>query len=91
MGPPPERAPAPALAGALGHSALPALASHGTPQAAPQEAAPAAEEPAGQQQEDQGQSPTHIDDIVDQVMRRLRQQLALEHERAGGYLSHLLR
>lgn len=88
----PEPAPAPALAGALAHSALPALASHGTPQTGPAEPAPVADMPAGQH-DDQGQEqpPMHIDDIVDQVMRRLRRQLALEHERAGGYLSHLLR
>jgi hypothetical protein len=46
--------------------------------------------------EGQAHSPSHpaevdIDQIVDQVLIRVRRQLMLEHERSGGFPSHFMR
>lgn len=64
--------------------------SHAWVSARPRQSMAPAEEPAEQPEAAQAAMPA-VDDLVAQVLRRLKQELRLDHERAGGFLSDMMR
>jgi hypothetical protein len=86
-----QGAGAPALASGISGSTLAAFNAMLTPAPEGDESGAARAADAVAANANAVDLPVDMDELADQILTRIKRQLALDHDRAGGYLSDLLR